>query len=64
VLVGGVAYTVGDLLAPYTEAAATRSPAPPRNRILAPVPQHASSRQFWWHDPEYVAEARHSCCVG
>jgi Tol biopolymer transport system component len=64
VLVGGVAYTVGDLLAPYTEAAATRSPAPPRNRILAPVPQHASSRAFWWHDPEYVAEARHSCCVG
>jgi len=63
VVAGGVAYTVDELLAPYADAAMARRSAARRNRILAAVPEHPSSRAYWWHDPGYVAEARTSCCV-
>lgn len=62
VIVAGVAHTVDQLLAPFEK----RGPhsAAPNNTMLAPVPQPISNKRFWWHDPRYVEEARHSCCTG
>lgn len=60
VLVGGQSFTVDDLLAPFT---ATASPVP-ASPMLAPVPDSPSNSRYWWHDPHYVSEARHSCCRG
>ena len=60
VVSNGRLFTVDDLLKPF---------APPPKEIaaspmLAPVPDHPSNAAFWWHDPHYVADSRHSCCVG
>ena len=42
-----------------------RRPRPPgeRNRVLAPVPTHPSTKAFWWNAPEVVEAARESCCT-
>lgn len=64
VMVNGRLHTVDDLLAPFTtvEQAAARSQAAPAGRMLAPLPPHPSNRAYWWHDPHYLEESRHSCC--
>lgn len=61
VMTNGVLHTVDDLLAPFPPAAATaRSSA----TDITVLPDHPSNAGFWWHDPHYVDEARHSCCTG
>jgi Tol biopolymer transport system component len=60
VFVGGRAHTVDELLAPFATAASTV----PASTMLAPVPDAPSNSRYWWHDPHYVANARHSCCLG
>jgi Tol biopolymer transport system component/cytosine/adenosine deaminase-related metal-dependent hydrolase len=66
VMVNGTLHTVDDLLAPFAgapaHAPAGAAPAA-ANRMLAPVPDHPSNARFWWHDPHYVRESRHSCCA-
>ncbi|MFD9890508.1 amidohydrolase family protein [Amycolatopsis sp. NPDC059027] len=59
VVSNGLVYTVDDLLAPFTTARASLAPTP-----VAATPEHPANREFWWHDPHYVAASRHSCCAG
>lgn len=67
VVTSGRYRTVEELLAPYAGPAATASPTAlsptGRNRVLAPVPRHASARAYWWNDPAVVEAARGSCCA-
>ena len=60
VMAGGVLYAVGELLAPFEQAAPKISPS----RTLAPVPAHPANAAYWWHDPHYIEEGAHSCCTG
>ena len=60
VVANGQLLSVPDLLAPFDSAAA----AIPASRLLDPVPDHPANQQYWWHDPHYVADSRHSCCTG
>jgi cytosine/adenosine deaminase-related metal-dependent hydrolase len=60
VMVGGRLFGLDELLAPFTSTAA----AVPVSPMLAPVPNAPSNAAYWWHDPHYVAEAKHSCCLG
>jgi Tol biopolymer transport system component len=60
VMAGGQPHTVDELLAPF---AAVRTAAATTSTLLPPVPDHPANRQYWWHDPHYVAESRHSCCA-
>jgi Tol biopolymer transport system component/cytosine/adenosine deaminase-related metal-dependent hydrolase len=60
VLANGVLYGVPDLLGPFAAPAAAGAPS----RMLDPVPVHPVNARYWWHDPHYVAESRHSCCSG
>jgi Tol biopolymer transport system component len=59
VMVNGQLHTVDELLAPF----AHRRVAVTTNTVLAPVPDHPANDEYWWHDPHYVRESRHSCCA-
>jgi Tol biopolymer transport system component len=59
VMVHGRLYGVEELLAPFT----TPPPAIPASRV-APEPVHPANARYWWHDPRYLEESRHSCCAG
>ncbi|GAA4535159.1 amidohydrolase family protein [Amycolatopsis samaneae] len=58
VVSNGLVYTVDELLAPFVTARAALAPA-----RVAPAPEHPANREFWWHDPHYVAASRHTCCA-
>jgi Tol biopolymer transport system component len=60
VMVNGRLFGVDELLAPF----ARPTPASTANTILPPVPDHPANAGYWWHDPHYVADSRHSCCTG
>ena len=60
VVSNGRLFTVDDLLKPFASPPKGIAASP----MLAPVPDHPSNAAFWWHDPHYVADSRHSCCVG
>lgn len=60
VMTGGRVFTVDELLRPFETATA----AVPASTMVEPVPSPAANSGYWWHDPHYVAEARHSCCLG
>jgi hypothetical protein len=60
-MVGGRLHTVDELLEEFTAGrAAARMPA---STVLAPLPPHPANAAYWWHDPHYVRESRHSCCA-
>lgn len=59
----GVIYNVNELLGPFA-AAHGSAVSVPTYRILASVPDHPSNRSYWWHDPHYLEESKHSCCKG
>ena len=61
VMVNGELHTVDELLEPFADTAAQPAVT---NRILAPVPDHPSNQQYWWHDPHYLEESKRSCCAG
>lgn len=61
VMVNGQVFTVPDLLAPFAGA---RTGGAVANTMLTPVPDHPANQAYWWHDPDYVAQSRHSCCQG
>jgi Tol biopolymer transport system component len=63
VMSNGVIYNVNELLGPFAAAHGSAASVP-TNRILAPVPDHPSNRSYWWHDPHYLEESKHSCCKG
>jgi Tol biopolymer transport system component len=58
VVAGGRPHTVTDLLQPFTTAAPTIA----TRRALTYAAAPAANARFWWHDPHYVEESRHSCC--
>jgi Tol biopolymer transport system component len=60
VMSNGVLHTVDELLAPFASASASAV----TNKLLAPVPDHPSNAQYWWHDPQYLQESKRSCCAG
>ncbi len=60
VVVGGRVFGVDELLSPFVGGGASVSVS----RMVPPVPDAPSNAGYWWHDPHYVAEARHSCCLG
>jgi hypothetical protein len=60
VMVNGVLWTVDELLLPYTSGPRAAGVA---NEVLPPLSPPPSNAAFWWHDPEYVHESRHSCCA-
>ncbi|GII24475.1 amidohydrolase family protein [Planosporangium mesophilum] len=60
VMTNGQVYTVDELLAPFTQP---RTMAAVANPVLDPVPDHPGNAAYWWHDPHYVADSRHSCCA-
>jgi Tol biopolymer transport system component len=62
VMVNGYLHTIDGLLAPFAGSAAAKLSAPRGNRMLAPVPVPASEERYWWHDPHYLEESKHSCC--
>jgi Tol biopolymer transport system component len=57
----GVVYTIDQLTAPFA-ATTTAEADHVHNPMLPPVPQHATSRSYWWHAAEYVESGRHACC--
>jgi adenine deaminase len=59
VMTAGHLHTVDDLLAPFESAA----PAIPASPTLADLPDHPGNRQYWWHNPQYLAESKRSCCA-
>lgn len=63
VMVNGELHTVDDLLAPFA-AGAEHTEAAPAGRTLPRLPDHPANAKYWWHDPHYVEESRHSCCAG
>jgi hypothetical protein len=60
VVSNGRVFTVDGLLAPFVTATA----AVAESALLPRVPDHPANAQYWWHDPHYVADARHACCLG
>ncbi|WP_236650266.1 amidohydrolase family protein [Kutzneria albida] len=60
VVSNGRLFTVDDLVKPFESTGATVA----ANPVLAAVPEHPANRDFWWHDPHYVAHSRNSCCQG
>ncbi|MGC9668787.1 amidohydrolase family protein [Planosporangium sp. 12N6] len=60
VMVNGQLHTVDELLAPFAQPRALAAVA---NTVVEPVPDHPANARYWWHDPHYVAESRHSCCA-
>lgn len=60
VVLNGVHHTVDDLLTTLTP-----STPPASSAAAAPLstPEHPSQRSYWWHTPEFVHDAAHSCCV-
>ncbi|GAA1809910.1 amidohydrolase family protein [Planosporangium flavigriseum] len=62
VMANGELHTVDELLAPF--GTATRTAAAVTTTVLEPVPDHPANAGYWWHDPHYVRESRHSCCAG
>jgi Tol biopolymer transport system component len=62
VVVNGELHTVDGLLAPFAGSRAQTAAVPPPGVAVsttgAPV-----DPAFWWHDPHWVAESRHSCCA-
>jgi Tol biopolymer transport system component len=63
VMTNGVLYNVNELLGPFAAAHASAALAP-TSRILPPIPGHPSNQGYWWHDPHYLEESKHSCCKG
>jgi cytosine/adenosine deaminase-related metal-dependent hydrolase len=55
VMVNGVDHTVPELLGPFARPATTAA-----TPVLRPAP---AEERYWWHDPHYVADARHACCA-
>lgn len=78
VVLGGNHHPVEELLAPYPSATATATPAAApkrggtqavtepavRNQVVARVPVHECTEEFWWNSPAELAKARSSCCQG
>ncbi|HEV7896555.1 MAG TPA: amidohydrolase family protein [Planosporangium sp.] len=62
VMVNGQPHSVDELLAPFATIGERRAAAV-TNAVLEPVPHHPSNDGYWWHDPHYVADSRHSCCA-
>lgn len=61
VMTGGTLYTVEQLLAPFTAESPTRAAG--TSVLLPPLPPHPANDRYWWHDPGYVRESRHTCCA-
>ncbi|MFI6265232.1 amidohydrolase family protein [Micromonospora sp. NPDC051006] len=62
-MANGVLHSVDELLAPFEAGTAARTTAAPANTLLPAVPEHPDNARYWWHDPHYVDESRHSCCA-
>ncbi|WP_306204542.1 amidohydrolase family protein [Actinoplanes sp. RD1] len=45
-------------------AALSGPPVPVAGHLGAHPGAHPDTAQYWWHDPAYLAEARHACCEG
>ena len=58
----GESYSIADLIAPFAPHAAphaaTAAAASPRRFVCETEPE------YWWHHPDYLNEARASCCDG
>lgn len=54
----GEVYTIADLIGPFAAHARHADLATPRRFVCESVPE------YWWHDPDFLAEARASCCDG
>jgi Tol biopolymer transport system component/imidazolonepropionase-like amidohydrolase len=54
----GEAHTIDDLIGPFAAHAATAEAAPARVFACETEPDH------WWHHPDYLDQARTSCCDG
>jgi hypothetical protein len=63
IMVNGTLHTVDGLLAPFAESPTPAAASAAANRTLRPVPDHPANARYWWHDPHYVRESRHSCCA-
>jgi cytosine/adenosine deaminase-related metal-dependent hydrolase len=61
-MVNGTLYAVDTLLAPFAAPQPAPAAATP-NPVLPPAPDHPANRKYWWHDPRYVQESRHTCCT-
>jgi Tol biopolymer transport system component len=59
-MVGGVAHTMSQLIAPFTEAPPPAAALPPS----AWAGRRAGEGEPWWHDPHWVAWLREGCCTG
>ncbi|MFD2078342.1 Amidohydrolase family protein [Actinopolymorpha cephalotaxi] len=65
VMCNGELFDVDGLLAPFVSGAAgerLRARSRPVSRLADPVPDPPANRRYWWHDPHYVEESRHTCC--
>ena len=54
----GEAFTVADLIAPFAPHQAVVAAASPRRFVCETEPE------YWWHHPDYLNQARASCCDG
>ncbi len=54
----GEAFSIADLIGPFAHNAATAEVAPPRRFVCETEPD------YWWHHPDYLNQARASCCDG
>jgi Tol biopolymer transport system component len=54
----GEPYAIADLIAPFAEHAARAEAPAPRQFVCQAEPE------YWWHHPDYLHEARASCCDG
>jgi hypothetical protein len=54
----GEVYTISELIAPFASHAAKTAAAGPRRFVCETEPE------YWWHHPDYLNQARVSCCDG
>jgi len=58
VIKAGRAYTIDELLAPFSSSQTHAELVPPRRFVCETEPE------YWWHHPDWLEQARSSCCDG